>query len=56
MSDIHHVDVLIVDSAHGHSKNVIETAREIKSRWDIDVVAGEIEAQEPDQNRQRDHH
>lgn len=36
------VDVLVVDSAHGHSKNVIETAREIKSRWDIDVVAGNV--------------
>ncbi len=36
------VDVLIVDSAHGHSKNVIETVREIKSKWDIDVVAGNV--------------
>jgi len=36
------VDVLIVDSAHGHSKNVIETVREIKRTWDIDVVAGNI--------------
>src|SRR6266404_9750246 len=32
------VDVLVVDSAHGHSSNVIETVREIKRRWDIDVV------------------
>ncbi len=36
------VDVLIVDSAHGHSENVIQTVREIKSRWDIDVVAGNV--------------
>ncbi|QEG41664.1 IMP dehydrogenase [Roseimaritima ulvae] len=38
------VDLLVVDSAHGHSKNVIETVREIKRRqnWDIDVVAGNI--------------
>ncbi|MFO0817849.1 MAG: IMP dehydrogenase [Pirellulales bacterium] len=36
------VDVLIVDSAHGHSANVIETVREIKRRWDIDVVAGNV--------------
>src|SRR5688572_21437774 len=28
------VDVLIVDSAHGHSANVIETVKQIKSRWD----------------------
>src|SRR6202163_2724000 len=36
------VDVLVVDSAHGHSANVIETVRNIKSRWDIDVVAGNV--------------
>jgi len=36
------VDVLVVDSAHGHSSNVIETVREIKRRWDIDVIAGNI--------------
>ena len=36
------VDVLVVDSAHGHSANVIETARTIKQRWDIDVVAGNV--------------
>jgi IMP dehydrogenase len=36
------VDVLVVDSAHGHSSNVLETVRNIKSRWDIDVVAGNV--------------
>jgi IMP dehydrogenase len=36
------VDVLVVDSAHGHSANVIETVKELKKRWDIDVVAGNI--------------
>ncbi len=36
------VDVLVVDSAHGHSKNVIETVREIKRRWNIDVIAGNV--------------
>jgi IMP dehydrogenase len=36
------VDVLTVDSAHGHSANVIETVREIKKRWDIDVIAGNV--------------
>lgn len=36
------VDVLIVDSAHGHSANVIETVKKLKQRWDIDVVAGNI--------------
>ncbi|MDA8743931.1 IMP dehydrogenase [Rubripirellula amarantea] len=38
------VDVLVVDSAHGHSKNVMETVKEIKSQrgWDIDVIAGNV--------------
>lgn len=36
------VDVLCVDSAHGHSKNVIDTVRELKTRWSIDVIAGNI--------------
>lgn len=36
------VDVLIVDSAHGHSKNVIDTIQAIKARWDIDVIAGNV--------------
>ena len=36
------VDVVVVDTAHGHSKNVIETVREIKRQWDIQVIAGNI--------------
>jgi len=36
------VDVLVVDSAHGHSRNVIETIRMIKGKWDIDVIAGNV--------------
>lgn len=36
------VDVLIVDSAHGHSRNVLETVAEMKRRWNIDVVAGNV--------------
>jgi IMP dehydrogenase len=40
------VDILVVDSAHGHSKNVMETVREIKRQWDIDVVAGNVATEE----------
>jgi IMP dehydrogenase len=42
------VDVLTVDSAHGHSKNVIDTVREIKTQrgWDIDVIAGNVATSE----------
>jgi len=36
------VDVLVVDTAHGHSKNVIETVRELKKRHGVDVVAGNV--------------
>ncbi len=36
------VDVLVVDTAHGHTRNVMETVRQIKSSHDIDVVAGNV--------------
>src|SRR5690606_5317602 len=36
------VDFLVVDSAHGHSSNVIETVKQLKAKWDIDVVAGNV--------------
>ena len=36
------VDVVVVDTAHGHSKNVLETVKEIKHKWDIQVIAGNI--------------
>jgi IMP dehydrogenase len=36
------VDVVVVDTAHGHSRNVIETVREIKKNHKIQVVAGNV--------------
>ncbi|HUB26610.1 MAG TPA: IMP dehydrogenase [Tepidisphaeraceae bacterium] len=36
------VDVLVVDTAHGHSQNVAETVRMIKKNHDIQVIAGNI--------------
>ena len=36
------VDALVVDTAHGHSRGVLDTVKEIKSRWDVDVIAGNI--------------
>ena len=36
------VDVLVVDSAHGHSRNVIETVAAIKQKLRIDVIAGNV--------------
>ncbi len=40
------VDVLVVDSAHGHSRNVIETVTEIKKQFDIEVIAGNVATRE----------
>ena len=37
------VDVLVVDTAHGHSKNVLEQVRWIKKTYpDIDVIGGNV--------------
>ena len=40
------VDVLVVDSAHGHSANVLETIRYIKQNHDIEVIAGNVATEE----------
>jgi IMP dehydrogenase len=36
------VDIIVVDTAHGHSQNVIETVKKIKANYEIDVIAGNI--------------
>src|SRR5260221_2115086 len=36
------VDVVVVDTAHGHSKNVLDTVREIKRNYNIQVIAGNV--------------
>jgi IMP dehydrogenase len=36
------VDVLVVDTAHGHSAAVPEMVRRIKSEWDVQVIAGNV--------------
>ena len=37
------VDVFVVDSAHGHSKNVIETIKMLKEKFkDVDIIGGNI--------------
>lgn len=38
-----HVDVIVVDTAHGHSRGVIDMTRWVKTRYPhVDVVAGNI--------------
>src|SRR5256884_92793 len=37
------VDLVVVDTAHGHSKGVLDTVKRIKARWaDSQVIAGNI--------------
>ena len=36
------VDLIVVDTAHGHSQNVIDTVKKVKADCDIDVIAGNI--------------
>ena len=37
------VDVIVVDSAHGHSKNIMSTLKEIKAKYpELQVIAGNI--------------
>ncbi len=40
------VDIIAIDTAHGHSQAVIETLRAIKKRFDIDVIAGNVATSE----------
>jgi len=36
------VDVIVVDTAHGHSRAVVEMVRRIKSEFDVELIAGNI--------------
>jgi len=36
------VDVLVVDTAHGHSQGVLDVVREIKRQHDVEVLAGNV--------------
>ncbi|MDM5262791.1 IMP dehydrogenase [Sulfurovum sp. XTW-4] len=36
------VDVIVLDSAHGHSQGIIDTLKLIKKTLDVDVIAGNI--------------
>jgi len=36
------VDVIVLDSAHGHSQGIIDTLKAVKAELDVDVVAGNI--------------
>lgn len=36
------VDVIVVDTAHGHSDGVLEMVRRVKSKFNVEVVAGNV--------------
>ncbi len=36
------VDVIVVDTAHGHARGVLETVAKVKANHDVDVIAGNI--------------
>jgi IMP dehydrogenase len=36
------VDVLVVDTSHGHSEGVLAAVRELKGRFDVPVIAGNV--------------
>lgn len=36
------VDIIVVDSAHGHSKKVLDTVKRIKKQFDINVIGGNV--------------
>jgi IMP dehydrogenase len=36
------VDVLVVDTAHGHSRGVLDIVKEVKGRFAVDVIAGNV--------------
>ena len=37
-----HVDVIVIDTAHGHQKNIFRTIKDIKKNFDIEIIAGNI--------------
>ena len=42
-----HVDVVVLDSAHGHSENVIQTCKKVKKAFpDLQVIAGNVATKE----------
>ncbi|MDX1581830.1 MAG: IMP dehydrogenase, partial [Alphaproteobacteria bacterium] len=36
------IDVIVVDTAHGHSERVLQTVEQIKKTSDIDIIAGNV--------------
>jgi IMP dehydrogenase len=41
-----YADVIVVDTAHGHSQGVIEMVKKIRSKFNIDLIAGNVATSE----------
>jgi IMP dehydrogenase len=44
------VDIIVIDTAHGYTKAVLETLKALKKRLDVDVIAGNIATAEAAQD------
>ncbi len=40
------VDVLVIDTAHGHTKAVMDTVKTLKNKFKVDVIAGNVATSE----------
>ncbi|MEW6061982.1 MAG: IMP dehydrogenase [Bacteroidota bacterium] len=40
------VDVIVIDTAHGHSTGVLEMVKRVRSKFDIDIIAGNVGTRE----------
>ncbi|MFC4453414.1 IMP dehydrogenase [Deinococcus sonorensis] len=40
------VDVLVLDSAHGHSEGILQAVAQVKAAFDVDVIAGNVATRE----------
>lgn len=36
------VDIIVIDTAHGHSKSVISTLKSLKKKYDVEIIAGNV--------------
>ncbi len=43
------VDVLVLDSAHGHSKGILDTVKAIKAQMSVEIIAGNVATAEATQ-------
>ena len=36
------MDLIVVDTSHGHSQGVLDTVKQIKGAFDIEVIGGNV--------------